>query len=165
MNECLTLGQRGGESPPAFQRTFKTNKRAIKMQEHDREITAESPEFAKWLNNATSEASDAALKAHKKKMLKDCFDYSDFVPLCRTLRFITSIRNEPCRDKSEMVAQAIWRIVKEQTAEFLEALFLDCLVSQGGAEIARNWYWLKPAICAFCRSLTRDIRSYLRTKD
>ena len=133
------------------------------MQEHDREITAaKSPEFAKWLNNATSEALDAALKAQAEKILEDYFDCSDFVP-CRTLRFIHGILNEPCREESGILARVIQRMAKEQAIELLEALFLDLLVSQGEAEIARNWYWLKPAIVAFCKSLAKDIRNYLRT--
>ena len=134
------------------------------MKENDKEgTTAKSPEFARWINNAISKASDAALKAQAEKMLEDCFDCSDFVP-CRTLRFIHGILNEPCREESGILARVIQRMAKEQAIELLEALFLDLLVSQGEAEIARNWYWLKPAIVAFCKSLNRDIRSYLRTK-
>ena len=132
------------------------------MKESDKEVaTAKFPEIARLLNNASSEALDAALKAQAEKMLEDYFDCSDFVP-CRTLRFIRGILNEPCSDKSGILARVIRKMTKEQAAEFLEYLFLDCLVSQGGAEIARNWYWLKPAIVAFCKSLAKDIRSYLR---
>ncbi|MGI9338658.1 MAG: hypothetical protein ACR2P4_09145 [Gammaproteobacteria bacterium] len=127
------------------------------MNKHNKETNL----MKKIVCEACPTAFYAVLNAAKAKTIEDLLEtipfYCTLKCICRFLKFIHSLNAEPCRSRAEICYKAILDVVKEKTAESIEEIILEILAAHG-LNLKPFWYLIKPAICAFIKSIRKDTR-------
>lgn len=133
---------------------------SVGMNKHNKDTNL----MGKIVCKASLMAFYAVLNAYKTKTVEDLLEtipfYCILKCICRILKFIRSLHAEPCRRKrAGMLRQAILDVMKEETAESIEEIILEILAMLG-LNLKPFWHLIRPAICAFIKSIREDIRHF-----
>lgn len=123
----------------------------------------------KSLPKASLRTCKAGFNAAKTKIIDDMLAVIPYYCILKCIfriliKFIHYLHTEPCRSRAEMLYKAILDVIEEKTADSIEEITLAILATLG-LNLEPFWHILKPAICAFIKSIREDILRYHRDKN